>query len=166
MISLGPLLKDDAKIIATWRNKTQESLRTWKYTNKDCQDEWINNISKDNTCVYFSIYNDKTLIGYCGLDKIHMINRNAEISLLISPEHQKGGHGKSAVKLLLEYAFKSLGLNSIFGEVYDTTHAIEFWTKCGFNKTGEIPAAKWHNGKFYKSYIISMIKENFNELDS
>jgi len=94
MISLGPLLKDDAKIIATWRNKTQESLRTWKYTNKDCQDEWINNISKDNTCVYFSIYNDKTLIGYCGLDKIHMINRNAEISLLISPEHQKGGHGK------------------------------------------------------------------------
>lgn len=162
-----PISKDDAIKIAEWRNHPDvvPVLRTWKQTNPDNQATWLNKISNDSTVVYWSIYNESKLVGYCGLDKLDSISRRAEISLLIDPSQQNRGYGSNAVKTLLDIAFNYLGLMSVYGEVYHSHDAIKFWKKAGFKEVGVLPMAKYYNGSFYESSIIVMTKDMYAELN-
>lgn len=171
MIELWPITNYEASLIAKWRNdpKVSLSLRTWKLTDTENQGDWIKKISQDNSVVYFSIHkikkNGSEFVGYCGLDKIDSVNRRAEISLLINPSLHKKGLGKISVYKLLDFAFNSLGLQTVYGEVYQTTSALSFWLKCGFSDCGQIPGAKYHNRKYYPSNIIVISRSQYDKLD-
>lgn len=160
------------RLIAGWRNepKTKSQLRTTFDTNYDSQVEWVQRV-RNSTDQYFYIVefeiskdeynNDKkrsTLMGYCGLDKLHPANRTAEISILIAPRFQGQGTGKQVVSQLLNKAFNEFNLNLIFAETY---FGVKFWTKCGFTVDAELRARKYYNGEYHDSTILSISKEEF-----
>jgi RimJ/RimL family protein N-acetyltransferase len=65
--------------------------------------------------------------GVGGLTYLSRWSRQAEISLIISPECRGMGLGEAAVDALLEEAHR-LGLTSVIGECYPTGN-LQFWTK-------------------------------------
>lgn len=149
--------------IADWRDLSQATLRTTYATTKINQLDWFKKIVNNNHDQYYFIFDAENdgLIGYCGLDKMHEINRTAEISCLISPEKWENGHGKDAIEKLLMIGFNQFNLNCIFGECYNTTTNIDFWEKCGFTIEGVLKQRKYWQGQYFDSYSFSMTREYF-----
>ena len=137
------------------------------------QDEFFDNVinNRDSKHRYFAIISDpesievstfseprkfvtrSEFIGMGGLTNIEWENGTAEISLIINPEYRGKGYGKKAVDLLLDEAFNSMRLFSVFGEVYDCGNR-GFWEKLvgkkGAYKT-ELKHRKWYNGNLLHS---------------
>ena len=152
-------------IIAEERNKTLISLRSYKATpvSFNHQRKWVAGILEGDDR-YFFIYQNKQFVGYCGLDKIHPVNRTAEINLMVieSARHKK--FGKLTIKNLLQTGFEELYLNCIFGEVYNTTNSWEFWKKCGFKMEGILKERKYWHGEFYSSVMFSLTADQWRKL--
>jgi len=99
-----------------------------------------------------------TFIGMGGLTNIEWENGCAEISLIINPEYRGKGYGRKAVDLLLDEAFKSMRLYSVYGEVYDCGNR-DFWYKIVEERSGYITNLvdrKMYNGKIYDSMWFSV----------
>jgi RimJ/RimL family protein N-acetyltransferase len=103
-------------------------------------------------------------IGIVGLNTINWKNRVAEINISIFDDSLKGkGIGKKMINFILYWGFDILDMNRIFIECYSNNPAIEFYKKCGFKIEGELRETYYYEGKFYNSYIGSVLK---NEYDS
>lgn len=166
MITFKPIqqaMDEELLQIALWRNETLASLRTCWPTKENIvtQKEWVLSMSH-GVDAYFLIYSGKDFVGYCGLDKISM-NRTAEISCLVGREWEGMGIGTDAVNSLLDYGFNKLGLNRIYGEVYQTTTAVKFWKKFGFQIEGTLRDRKLWQGEFYHSDMIGMSVKDYKE---
>ena len=153
--------KSRLDLIAQWRNESHDSLRSSEYTSPHGQRAWVESMTAMD--IYYYILIGDQLIGYCGLDKVSLSNRTAEISMLIGPQYRKKGHGLKAVKLLLQRAFEIYQLNLVFGEVYWTTGNWGFWSRCGFTFEGELRQRKWWKGKYYNSTMFSMTEEEWKQ---
>lgn len=168
-IHLDPIKKKikELTLIAEWRNQLLETLRTTHPTSTKYEDQcaWVDSLTKDNE-QYFFIYNNlNEIIGYTGLDKINLVNKTAELGLLIGTPYQHQGLGKKAVFLILQYAFNNLSLNCIFIEVYLTTNNWKrFWKKLDFKKEGLLKNRKYWNGNYYDSVIASMQSNDWLKL--
>ena len=97
-----------------------------------------------------------------GLTNIEWENSQAEISLIINPALQKQGHGKEAVRLLLDQAFNYLNLKTVYGEVYTCNDcAFEFWKKLANASENQrgcwviLPNRKYWKGQYHNSAYFS-----------
>lgn len=57
---------------------------------------------------------DDSRIGMIDLFEFEPLHQRAGIGILILAAHQQLGHGKSALKIIEEYALKSLGIRNLF----------------------------------------------------
>ena len=161
MIRLIPMTYKEKELtdIAHWRNDTLISLRSNKPTDPKGQKKWVESFTSSER--YFFIYDGDVFVGYCGLDKLDFVSRTAEMGLLIGPKYQRSKVGMTATKLLLQHGFYALDLNCIFIEVYQTTLAWSFWSKCGFRKEGELRERKFWKGVYCDSTVGSILKDEF-----
>lgn len=177
-LDLMPIFYNETymNLIANWRNnsKIKKTLRSPFETDYDSQKEWAESVRKSSDQYFYIIeseLNDKEdydnnkkyknlLVGYCGLDKLHIANRTAEISLLIGPKWQRQEYGKKVVRMLLEKAFNDYNLNLVFAETY---FSLDFWKKCGFKEEGVLRDRKYTDGKYYDSYMLSITRDEFYE---
>lgn len=153
--------------IAYWRDKELHTLRTSDLTGHgESQRKWVDSLRETEKYFFIylkEIYKQLEFLGYCGLDKIHLANRTAEISLLISPFCRRKGYGRKAIDELLKFSFEVLNLNLIYGESYQTTDSIEFWYKVGFKKEGVLRMRKYWAGDYYDSIMFSMTREEWEK---
>ena len=109
-----------------------------KYTLKEVKemhDEW----KKDFKNMTFCILNKKTKepIGDINVLDSEEFNNKPEISIMIG-EHAGKGFGTEASQLLIDFAFKTLGLKELNLTVYkDNPPAVGLYKKLGFKITGE-----------------------------
>lgn len=166
------------RLIANWRNdpKVKGSLRSAFDTNYDGQKDFVERTRKSGDQYFFIVKKEKRkeshnshsnksdeynlLLGYCGLDKIHLANRTAEISLLVAPRFHRQGYGKVAIAMLLGKAFLEMNLNLIFAETYFNKR---FWEKCGFNEEASLRDRKYWDGKYHDSYMLSVSRKEWEE---
>lgn len=153
---------DELSLIAHWRNESMISLRSSEPTDPLNQFEWVQ--SFNDSVRYFYIYHGELFVGYCGLDKIHPVNKTAELGLLVGPNYRKINVGRGAVLALLKFGFTELNLNLIFIEVYATTNNINFWLKQGFITEGKLRQRKFWEGNYYDSIMASMTKTDWVNL--
>lgn len=149
-MKLETLTRGQCQLVREWRNAEPQFLRTPHMITEKMQDEFYDNVinNRDSKHRYFAVKDEETFIdnvhlntttkiykeqntritfvGMGGLTNIEWENGTAEISLIIAPEYRGQGKGKEAVDLLLDMAFKSMRLNTIWGEVY-TCGNVGFW---------------------------------------
>jgi len=161
-LKLEPIIKGDLLLIMSWRNHpdVQPGLRSSLPTTPDGQLKWFHSLDR-NSELYFIMICAGERVGYCGLDKIHWQNSNAEVALLVAPGSQNKGYGRHAIELLLRLAFYKLNLHLIYGEVYDK-NKLEFWKNFGFQVEGEMRERHFQNNNYYDAYMISISKLEFN----
>jgi RimJ/RimL family protein N-acetyltransferase len=97
-------------------------------------------------------------VGVCGLTSIDHINSRAEFSLYISPSEHGKGHGKAALRTLVDHAFNDLNLNCVWGETFAGNPAAKMFESVGFKKEGERRAFYYRDGEYITASLYSMLR--------
>ena len=142
-VTIRPLRTDDAAVSYKWRNNPD----IWKYTGKkpdrvityDIERDWLCEALKRTNERRFAICvgDENQYIGNIQLTDID--NRTAQFHIFIGEIDYHGkGVGTRATLLMLEYAFSTLGLKSVYLFVNaKNTTAIKMYERCGFRKLEE-----------------------------
>ena len=163
-MTLEPLTASNMEKVREWRHQFRETLRTPYMLTESMQQDYYKNVicNRDSNTRYFALYEGWNFIGYGGLENISWENGNAEISLLIGPEHQRKGCGRIAVELFLREAFFRMRLNAVHGECYECG-PWRFWEKFDAEAVW-LPARKFWNGMYYPSYYFTFFKADYLRL--
>jgi len=167
-VSLAPLVAEDAKTCYEWfvnpeirRFVSSHTLPNTFEKSKSFIEEM--NVSNDDVLLGIFTRPDGEYIGNIALHGIDRDNRNAFFGIVIGfPGHHGKGMGTEAVKLLISYAFSSLGLNMIFLNVFaDNARAIRSYEKLGFKKCGTLPQGFRREGEFVDCLIMAVLASEF-----
>jgi RimJ/RimL family protein N-acetyltransferase len=134
--------------------------------NIEDETDWFENRRKSKDNLVFAILTlaDNKLIGNCGLHNINFKNRKAVFGIFIGgKDYWNKGYGTDATKTLLRFAFEELGLNLVELEVYAfNPRAIRAYEKAGFRQAGVHRQGLYRNGKFHDEYIMSILREEWD----
>jgi len=143
-----------------------------RYRNQTIDDifEYIDGFYKDKEKYIWGIYPIKGgLIGTVTLNNVNRDNRVAELGIMIGDINYWGkSASEDAINLVLNFAFKKIGLNSITGGCYSTNIGMVFtFKRLGFCRNEIIKtnndvevyrwvmhSNKWNNGN--QSYEVSI----------
>jgi RimJ/RimL family protein N-acetyltransferase len=107
----------------------------------------------------------KIHIGNISLQKINLINRTAELAILIG-ERQGEGYGLEAAKLVCAHGFNQLGLNRIYcGTHAENIGMQKLALKLGMQEEGRSRKALFKNGEFADVIHYGMLQEDFINAD-
>lgn len=121
------------------------------------------NFSENNIVMIIEDKNNKP-IGVVGLYCINWIIKKSEFRILIGETDYYGkGYGTEATKLILNYGFNRLNLETIYlGVNEENISAYKTYLKAGFVKEGVRRNFVYNNGKYYNSVMMSILKDEYN----
>jgi RimJ/RimL family protein N-acetyltransferase len=124
--------------------------------------EWIQRVSaRSANSITLAICLTKSgeHIGNLYLRDIDWISRHGELHLFIGDAINRGkGQGTQAIRLLLDHAFLTLGLQRIFLQVLaDNERAIRVYEKCGFVTEGVLRKHAFKQGAFKDVILMGCI---------
>lgn len=168
---LSPCCLQDAATWATWFNDLEVTIplgdEAYTPTSLQSEEQWIQEIVKNRYHV-FSIVNLETdqAIGRCLLFDVDPVNRKAMLGIVIGEKTQWGqGYGQEAVRLLLDYGFNLLNLNSVMlGTFSFNEHALRCYEKVGFRVIGRRRQARIIAGQKYDLVLMDMLAGEFESL--
>ncbi len=168
LVSLGPLRRDLIPLYLRWINDFG-TTRTLSIQNRPMTLEeetaWFEgHVSKSGEYA-FTIYERSSgvPIGNCDLIKVDFRNRRGEVGLMIGePEARGKGYGTEAMKLLLDFAFTALGLNSVMLQYYEFNPAARrCYEKAGFRESGRWRQSLWSGGRFWDQIFMDVLAAEF-----
>jgi len=169
-VYLAAIERKDLKKLMDWRNNPdfRKYFREYKELNMAMQEKWYEEkVLKDNTTVMFSIKNtkDDSLMGCCGLVYVNWVYRHADLSLYIGWKDKyidDQGYAFEASRLVIDYAFKQLCLNKVWTEIYEIDKKKKrLYDGLGFKVDGVLRQNYFHDGKFWNSYILSILSSEW-----
>lgn len=170
LIALEKPRKEDMPKLLEWRNNPdhRKYYREYRESNLEDQLNWYENIMmKDSTWHHFVArpLNDlNKIIGVAFLNHIHPIYKTGEFGITLGdPEYRGKGYGKDMLVTLIKYGFEQLNLNRIWCEVYSNNDSIHVYRNVGFKDEGVLRQHVFKDGKYLDSYMLGMLKEEYNE---
>lgn len=167
-VGLRAVEQEDLLYFRDWRNLPdfRKHFREVRELSLTDQEVWFDSLHKTKHINYmFTIVDLKTNepIGAAGLLYINWIIRSADFSFYIGDQEKyigNDGIAEESVKLLIDYGFKNLNLHKIWMELYEfDKQKIEFFSKkFKFKQDGQLRDNCFENGKYWDSYIISLLK--------
>jgi len=162
---LSPIDLDDLPKYMEWLN----SEELFKYLlvgtsviSTETEKEALIRLSKEH--VYGIIEKEKNqLIGNVGLVSINHIHKSAELGIFIENKYyQNNGYGTEALRLLVDYAFRILGIENIMLRVFDyNERAKKSYEKVGFKKIGVRRHSHYYNNERHNEIYMDIVKEDF-----
>ena len=165
---LSPCSQEEAGKWTEWDNDLEIAIPLGDeaytpYTLEKMQDI-LDEVSKDQSHI-FSILNleTDTAIGRCLLFNIDQVNRQATLGIVIGEKEYWGkGYGQDAIKLLLDYGFNLLNLNSIMlGTFSFNERAQACFGKAGFKEIGRRRQARIIGEKKFDLVLMDMLASEF-----
>jgi RimJ/RimL family protein N-acetyltransferase len=166
---LSPIDLEDTNLYAEWLNSEevfQYLLVGTSIVSYESEKEILLRLSKEH--VYGIIENENnTLIGNVGLVSVNHIHKTAEVGIFIGRKEYWGkGYGTEALKLLIDYSFRILGIENIMLKVFDyNVRAKKCYEKVGFKVIGERRKAHYYNNERHNDIYMDIIKEDFYKED-
>lgn len=169
------LIKEISEDQREWRNhpETLNYTRGSELLSVEDQRQWLEKIETDRSIQMFGLEwtEDSKIpgmkrkpqnIGTCGLTSISMVHRTAEWSLLIGPPFRGKKLAKPSLKLLLDYGFLSLGLNRIWGEIFESNpKSLKLALSLGFREEGKARQSYYKEGRFIDSIYVGLLREEW-----
>lgn len=132
-------------------------------------ESWFNKVIFDLTRRDFEVYDKESnkYIGFAGLMDIKYPIMKAEFYTVIGDKsYWRGGYGTDVYRVLVDYGFKELGLNKIYG--YQLLHnegAHKVIERLGWKRDGLLREDLYSHGKIVDRYIVSILRKDWVELD-
>ena len=141
-VALGPLRRDLIPTYARWNGDFTVSRTIGvpvPYTEEQVAADYARLVA-DETTHAFTCYERVSgrPIGNASWSGIDLRNRTAEYTIFIGVADCRGrGYGTEVTRLMLDYAFTTLGLHSVWLRVYDfNPGAVQAYTRAGFREFG------------------------------
>lgn len=108
----------------------------------------------------FAIRHDQHLVGLVNLDGLDWANSHAEIGIAITSQNARGqGFAAEALSLLIDFAFKELGLHRIWARIIDGNEpSLKLFAKLGFKPEGRMIEHVRRRGQFRDMLIFGLIQ--------
>lgn len=165
-VQLDTINPEDVMRMRGWRNnaKIRKWCRQYDLISYRDQENWYDELSSRSDVRMYAIRMRNLLIGVCGLTDIDLINRRAEFSCYVAPEHQCKGHAKRALRTLFSHGFMALGLNGIWGETFDGNPAAKLFECLGMTKEGSRRDYYFRDGHFIDAHLYSLLRSDWDTL--
>ncbi|MCE5285098.1 MAG: GNAT family N-acetyltransferase [Pelosinus sp.] len=169
-VSLSPVCLEEAEKFAYWLNDLAIALpfgeEAYRVVTVETQRRDLAKSGEANADYHvFSIIENQTdnLVGRCLIFDIDYINRSAKIGLFIGDkECWNKGYGGETVRLLLDYGFNLLNMNSILLYAYAfNVKAIHCYKREGFKEIGRIREARIIGHRRYDIVLLDILAEEF-----
>ena len=111
---------------------------------------------------------DGRYIGNCGLEKVDMRHRSAEIGIVIGElDAQNNGYGRDAIRTLLRFGFDTLGLHRIAIKCQaDNDRGMHLYPKLGFLEVGRERDATYTFGRWVDQVVLDMLDSEWRARDA
>ena len=159
---------DDLAIIQKWRNdeNLRQYFREYREFSMTQIKDWYIKMINDNKFEMFVIVDliSEELIGVTGVTYIDWVNRHADVHFYIGKKSSwiDEQYSPCAFQLILNYGFKILNLNKLWAEIYEIdVKKLAFFKNNGFRVDATLRDHYYHNGKYYNSHILSLLKSEF-----
>ncbi len=171
LINLRPLKESDLDEIMKWIN----NLEVTKYLSSLIfpvsrleEEKYLEKMmSKNDEQKNMVIENmERQYIGQISLVHIDWKNRNAELGIVIGNKKDWGkGYGTEAIRMVLDYGFYQMNLNSIYLWVFEyNPRGIRCYEKCGFKKDGTLRKSHFYQGKYHNEILMSILRDEFESM--
>jgi RimJ/RimL family protein N-acetyltransferase len=168
---LSPCAMGDAERWAVWDNDLAVALplgdEAYTLTTLESTRQSLDEIGRSHGHI-FSIVDLATdrLLGRCLLFNMDPVNRSAMVGIVIGEkEYWNQGYGQDAMRLLLDYGFNLLNLNSIMLGVFAfNERAIASYRKVGFKEIGRRRQARIVAGRKYDVVLMDILAEEFESV--
>lgn len=169
-VSLRGLVLDDVdELFNYWNNKdfmnysgrinpySKEELINW------IQATWKEREQKKAFTFAIIKINDKVIIGTIRLKIVNIISRRADISIgIFNPSFRDKGLGTESLKLLIDFAFKTMNFLSLELKVFTKNkRAISCYEKLGFKKVGVRRKADFVDGEYLDDLVMDLLIEEW-----
>ena len=168
-IYLAPLEMDDLDRFCGWFNnpKLRGFLILPYPTTKMDEKEFIERKTKSKEDIVLSIAVKKgdRVIGVIGLHQINRVTRCAMLGIAVGDlKMTSKGLGTEAIRLMLDYGFKSLNLHRIELFVHDfNVRAQNAYQRIGFVEEGRKREALYSDGRYHDELIMAILKDEWLE---
>lgn len=172
-VGLRAVEKDDLKFLRDWRNISsfRRNFREVRELSLTDQEKWFESLQASKHINFmFTIVRlaDDKPVGACGLLYTNWIIRSADFSFYIGEDESyidDEGLAYDAASLLIKYGYENLNLNKIWMELYEFDHKklIFFKDQFRFKEDGLLRQNCFEEGKYWNSYIISLLREEWCE---
>lgn len=173
LVGLRAVEREDLNLLRDWRNISEfrKNFREVRELNLANQENWFEKTCMNNPNDFMFMVidlKDNKPIGAVGLLYINWIIRSADFSFYIGENEayiDDKGYAEDATEILITYGFNNLNLNKIWMELYefDLKKLNFFRNKFNFAIDGELRDNCFEGGKYWKSYIISLLDRNYRE---
>ena len=103
------------------------------------------------------------LAGIAGLEAISPVNRDAVIALFIGKERRRQGIGIRSMALVLDFAFRQLGLNRVTSYYReDNTRTRNLTEQLGFETEGRMRRAWFAEGQCFDMVAVGILREEWD----
>lgn len=159
---------EDLPIIQKYRNDEglRQYFREYREFSMTQIKDWYFNMIKDNRFNMFVIIDldlDE-VIGVTGITYIDWTNKHADVHFYIGKDSEwiDEKYSNTAIKLILDYGFRTLNLNKLWAEIYEIdTKKLNFFEMKGFKIDATLREHYFNNGKYYNSHILSLLKKEY-----
>lgn len=168
---LSPCSAEDAEKWAAWDNDLEVALplgdEAYTMYSLEKEQESLAGVLKSQA-VIFSILDLATdgIIGRCMLFDIHPVDQCAVLGIVIGEKaYWDKGYGQEATRLMLDFGFNLLNLNSIMlGTFAFNRRAIAACQKVGFKEIGRRREGRIIGGEKYDVVMMDILAEEFRAL--
>jgi RimJ/RimL family protein N-acetyltransferase len=165
-------LTDIDAIMENWNNlKLRRFLHEPRPYSREEEIEWIRGTwqrRKAGTEYQFAVEDKvtKEFLGGGGLFSINQVAHSAELGIAIHAEKNWGkGYGTDTMRVLLEFGFNYLNLNSVRLRVNDfNVRGIKTYKKVGFTEVGKLRQANFVEGKYNDMIFMDILKEEWEKM--
>ena len=165
-VYLSHVNENDAETYIKWMNDKAVASNYGQYSwlvSSERDLKWLFEPGEDVHRYAILLLDGDILIGSVSLHDINLVNRNAFIGIFIGEEEYRNkGYGLEAVRLILEYGFKTMNLHNIMLSVHaDNAGAIACYMKAGFRETGRRHEWVFKDGRYVDVLYMGILEDEF-----
>lgn len=166
-VTLRPLEVDDIDMLYLWDSDSMlEILAGWgpKRSPSAFRQRHEQRIAEPRSDLEtFGVVVDQQLVGYVQLALIDLVERRAAVGIVLGDRTAWGrGIGRTAVRILLDYAFTVRGLERVVAECYGfNLRAHQLFERGGFQREGVLRQHEVHNGVRQDMHVFGILKAEF-----
>jgi len=124
--------------------------------------EWSSGQGPDAGFSIETLADDPELVGHLGLFGISAKDRCGTVGIALLRPHLGRGYGTDAMRLIVDYGFREVGLHRIQLGVYAyNARAIAAYRKAGFVEEGRQREVVYHDGRWYDDVQMSILEQEW-----
>lgn len=171
-VVLRPVERDDLAFLRALSNEpfVRDHVVGWDWPlSLAGQEAWFETTLRDATTRRFVVEDPAGRpIGMTGLWEVNWRDRSALTALKLGGvEDVRGrGYGTSAIRALMDFAFRDAGLNKLHSTILADNEASRaaYVRKCGWREEGLLREHVWRHGRYADLVQIGMLRSDYEAL--